>query len=88
MITIRKVCAAVFLLGCFLLALSSTMPACTGTPEQRAAKAVKVKADLCKLRALARAAEAAMPETRPVPGTARASLEAEEDALCAQDAGL
>lgn len=63
-------------------------PACTGTPDERLVKAAKAESDLCKLRAFARAAEAAIPGGAPEEGTIRHQIESAEDALCAARAAM
>jgi hypothetical protein len=56
--------------------------ACSSTNQQ--AKTVKAEADLCKARAQYKAfALLAGGRLDPAPGSARASLEAAEDAFCA-----
>ncbi len=61
---------------------------CTGTPDERATKVAKAESDLCKLRAVERNVEEAIPSTVPLDGSPRAKIEAAEDAFCAARAAM
>lgn len=84
MIALSKVLEGAALAMLLALTCAMIVPiACTGTPDERAAKFAKAEADLCKIRAAEALAEAVTPELMPLEGSTRARIEIAEDEFCA-----